>query len=295
MSEGITRGALIGLAGAAAAGAGIGIGIWKAGQGPEAKVGSTITARRFRGTLPVDAPGSSAWGDSEAVKVLLAPQQLVPPMLDAMGVGEVVLRALHDGGELALRLSWRDDEPDDLVGLARYQDAVAVQIPASAGAQPPAITMGEAGRAVHLLQWRATWQRDIDEGRGGVEDLYPRVVRDTTPDELLDPKAVALYYPGRAAGNPMSLFERSSPVEEAVAEGFGSVTTLAEQRARGRGVHSGGRWAVTIGIPLDRGGSLEPLEPGSTWPLAVAVWLGSRGNRGSRKQYADWIDLHLEA
>jgi hypothetical protein len=293
MSDGITRGALIGVAGAAATGAAIGVAMWKAG-GPRAKLSDTIRAERFRGTLPVDAPGSSAWDQAEAVKVLLKPQQLVAPMLGTLGAGDITVRALHDGTDLGLRVSWGDEEVDDLVGLARFQDALAIQIPAALAAQPPPITMGGVGTPVHLLQWRATWQRDIDEGRAGIETLFPRAVHDVTPDDLLGARAV-VYYPGRAVGNPMSALKRSSPIEEAVAEGFGSVTTLAKQTARGKGVHEDGEWRVSVGLPMARGASGQPLEPGSRWPVAFALWLGSNGNRGSRKQYADWLELEIVA
>jgi Ethylbenzene dehydrogenase len=291
MSEGITRGAVIAGAGAVAGGAVIGAAVWKAG-GPRVKLSQTIRAGRFRGTLPVDRPDSSAWDEAEPVKVLLKPQQVVAPMLDVLGIGDITVRALHDGTELGLLVSWDDDDPHDLVGLARFQDALAVQLPMSASAQPPPITMGAAGAPVHLMQWRATWQRDIDQGRSGVESMFPHVVRDVTPDDLLG-AAAAVYYPARAVGNPMSALKRASPVEEAVAEGFGSVTTLKAQTARGKGIHDGGRWRVTIGVPMARGASGQPLEPGSRWPVAFALWLGSRDNRGSRKQYADWVDLEV--
>jgi DMSO reductase family type II enzyme heme b subunit len=80
-----------------------------------------------------------------------------------------------------------------------------------------------------------------------------------------------------------------------VAEGFGTVTVLPEQHARGRGVHDGGRWQVSLGFPMARGVSGVAMEVGSRWPVAFAVWLGNAGNRGARKQFADWIDLELEA
>jgi hypothetical protein len=37
------------------------------------------------------------------------------------------------------------------------------------------------------------------------------------------------------------------------------------------------------------------VEPGSTWPVAFAIWLGSKANRAGRKQYANWLSLELEA
>jgi len=46
---------------------------------------------------------------------------------------------------------------------------------------------------------------------------------------------------------------------------------------------------------MARGASGAPLDPGSRWPVSFAVWAGSEGNRGARKQFANWIDLELEA
>jgi hypothetical protein len=156
--------------------------------------------------------------------------------------------------------------------------------------------MGAPGSPVHILQWRATWQRDIDSGGNtGVDQIYPAVVHDVMPDDVLPPNTAQLYWVGREAGNPLSQNVRSTPVEEVVAEGFGSVTHLASQTAVGHGLNEDGRWRVVIAIPSARTGVGEPLAPGTTWPIAFAVWLGSEENRGGRKHIANWQTLVLEA
>jgi hypothetical protein len=38
----------------------------------------------------------------------------------------------------------------------------------------------------------------------------------------------------------------------------------------------------------------DALAPGTTWPVAFAVWLGSQENRGGRKHFADWQTLVVE-
>jgi hypothetical protein len=155
--------------------------------------------------------------------------------------------------------------------------------------------MGAPGAPVHLLQWRATWQRDIDSGgKTGVEQIYPAVVHDVMPDDVLPPATAQLYWVGREAGNPLSQTVRSTPIEEIVAEGFGTVTHLARQTSRGVGVRTGDGWRVTIALPTARTGIGEPLAPGTSWPVAFAVWLGSQENRGGRKHIAEWQTLVLE-
>jgi hypothetical protein len=153
--------------------------------------------------------------------------------------------------------------------------------------------MGSAGGPVHILQWRASWQRDLVR-RTGAKDVYPRLIRDLTPEELLGEEAGASWAAARAVGNPLASLERTSSVEELVAEGFGTLTPLATQRGSGAGVHEDGRWKVALALPLERGEAGDRLDPGSVWPVAFAVWRGHEENRGSRKHYADWVSLELE-
>lgn len=294
MSEGLTRKEALAVG---AAGAAVGVGI-AAGVGiafkrrRPAEFSGEIAAGYRREGVPLD-PGDDAWGDAQPTLVALLPQQMAPPFLADARVSELEARALHDGRELAFRLEWEDGERDDLDGIARFHDAVAVQLPARAGAAPP-VAMGAPGAPVHICQWRASWQRDLS-GRANERTIYPRVVHDVMPGDLLDSRSAVAYTPGRAVGNPLSDDKRTSSVEELVAEGFGTATTLPAQRARGDARWSDGRWRVVIALPLHREDAGEPLAPGSTWPVAFAVWLGSEANRGGRKQYANWLSCTLEA
>jgi hypothetical protein len=290
--EPTTRRALIGSGALAVAGVTLAGVVGALAKRPEATVGDRIEARRLGEAVPAAEPASEAWYEAVPVVVPLLPQQVAPPFLERADVSQLLVEALHDGSELALRLGWDDPDQDDLSGIGRFGDAAAVQLPTAAAAAAPPITMGGPGAPVHVVQWRAVWQRDL-VGRTGVETIYPNLVRDAVPDDVLPPETAVLWYPGRAAGNALSAVERSSSVEELVAEGFGSLTPLAEQRARGAAVWADGRWAVTLGIPLERGAVGQPLTPGTSWPLAFAVWLGSRGNRGGRKHFADWTTLEL--
>jgi hypothetical protein len=257
--------------------------------------GEPVVASFVDGELPATDPKSDTWGDAQPVLVPLVAQQIAQPYLEQAGVDEIEVRALHNGTEVALRLEWDDDSVDDLDGIRRYHDAVAVQLPTTSGATPPPLTMGAPGTPVHILQWRATWQRDIDSGGNtGVDDIYPEVVHDVMPDDILPPETAQLYWVGREAGNPVSQNVRTTPVEEVIAEGFGSSTHAPNQTASGHGVNEDGRWKVVVSVPSAREGVGEALAPGTSWPVSFAVWLGSEENRGSRKQIADWQTLVLE-
>ncbi len=297
----ITRKEVLLYGGAAAGGAVAGpagvIALAKAVSDKERPVtGEPIVAAFVDGEIPTTDPKSGTWGDAQPVLVPLVAQQIAQPYLEQAGVDEIEVRALHNGTEVALLLEWDDDSVDDLDGIRRYHDAVAVQLPTTGGAKPPPLTMGAPGTPVHILQWRATWQRDIDSGGNtGVDQIYPEVVHDVMPDDILPPETAQLYWVGREAGNPLSQNVRSTPVEEVIAEGFGSSTHAPNQAASGRGVNEDGRWKVVVSVPSAREGVGEALAPGTSWPVSFAVWLGSEENRGSRKQIGDWQTLVLEA
>jgi len=296
MGEGITRrdallaAGTIGAVGAGAVGVAGAIGLLK----DDVRTTTDILVVPFApGAVPVDDPASDAWDNAPELFTPLLAQRVAPPVLDTAGVGELRARALHDGDTIAFRLEWLDGDLDDLDGVDRYHDAAAVMLPTVSKAEAPAITMGTPAEPVHILQWRATWQRDL-AGKSGVDQIYPRVVHDVMPDDVLPPETASLYWVGRAAGNPLSQVERTTPIEQIVAEGFGTTTHLPRTDAGGRGVHDGERWRVAVGLPMLREGIGQPLSPDGEWHVAFAVWLGQQRNRGGRKHYANWVRLRLE-
>jgi len=258
----------------------------------EAEAPGELVVRAIRGDASAAAdPTADAWGAARRTRVPILPQQLVPPALESAGIVDLEVEALHDDETVAFRLTWDDASLDDLDGVRRYHDAVAVMLPTAPG-DPPAITMGARGVPVHILQWRATWQRDLD-GKTGVDQIYPRVIHDVMPDDVLPAGVAAEYWVARKAGNPLSQAKRTSPIEQVVAEGFGTTTHVPGGDARGAGVHDGERWRVAIAFPRARPGFGDPLAPDGRWHASFAVWLGERENRGGRKHYADWVPLRL--
>jgi hypothetical protein len=281
----------VGAVGAGAVGVAALIGL---ADGPDDTGDGTLVAALVD-EAPVEDPTSSTWDGAPELAVPLLAQQIAPPNLDALGVAGVRVRAVHDGTRVAFRLEWEDEDVEDLDGIGQYHDAIAVMLPSALGGDPPPITMGAPGAPVHILQWRATWQRDVDsQGKTGVSQIYPRVVHDVMPDDVLPPDVANLYWVGREAGNPLSQKTRTTPVEQAVAEGFGSTTHIAREDARGRGLNEDGSWRVALGFPANREGVAAALTPGSTTSVAFAVWLGSRKNRGGRKHYANWVPFRLD-
>jgi hypothetical protein len=87
---------------------------------------------------------------------------------------------------------------------------------------------------------------------------------DVYPDEVLRVTDARAYMGAVGVDNPIS-GPKNSPVLEQMAEGFGSLTVLPQQRADGKGV-----WAF-------------------------AVWDGGSKEVGSRKAWANWVQLKLDA
>ena len=98
------------------------------------------------------------------------------------------------------------------------------------------------------------------------------------------------------AGNLLATTGMASPVEDANATGFGTMTSQARssQNVRGRGVWRDGFWSVIFVRDLK---SEDPkdvaLIPGEEVPFALAVWNGTQRDRNGRKVFSNWHRLTL--
>jgi hypothetical protein len=284
-------------------GAGATVAVWR--KGPRFKM--LYTADRFVSYhrpqgLPAEDPLNPAWALIPGYRVDLLPQNVTPPHLYRTSISHLVVRSLHDGQTIAFHLEWDDGSEDPLEAIDRFRDAVAVQLPLHPEKSPP-VTMGAKGNPVHVAQWKASWQRDLERGFQGVEALYPHTyseVLSSGPRGARQEGAESIY-PALRVKNPLAERRRRSPVEEFLAEGFGTLTHHPRQEARGKGVYRSGGWSVTIALPMRGGPDKASLEPGRKHPVAFALWNGSgradprgeMGNSGARKHWAGWVELEI--
>ncbi len=283
-------------------GAGATVALWR--KGPRFKM--LYTADRFishyRPRLPAEDPLDPAWALVPGYRVSLLPQNLTLPHLKRVSVSHLVVRSLHDGKTIAFHLEWDDGGEDALESIDRFRDAVAIQLPLHPE-NPPPVTMGAVGNPVHILQWKASWQRDLERGFQGVKSAYPNAYSEVL---ALGPRgrkqeADPSLYPALRLKNPLSETKHRSPVEEFLAEGFGTLTHHPRQEARGKGVWSFGGWSVTIALPMRSGADKASLPPGGKHPVAFALWnggekadaAGEMGNSGARKHWANWVELEI--
>ncbi len=236
-------------------------------------------------------PSDGAWNQAPEHIAKLLLQDLVEPRLMKPSTAEVRVQAITDGSNVAFRLRWVDPLKNDLPGPGRFADACAVQVPRKLEPTPPDPQMGQVGRTVDIVFWRADWQASVD-GRGDtIRDLYPNATVDHYPFQAkpleegsaLQREMAKRYAPAEAAGNRRT-GPRKTPVEDLVAEGPGTLSRSAEQTSNGRGERTKDGWAVVIKRKIPDG-----LAPKSRTQIAFAVWEGSHQETGARKMRTGWI------
>lgn len=227
-------------------------------------------------------PEADEWATAEEVEVVLAPL-----WWHAEAVLGARLRALHDGRDFALRLTWAD-ATGELVffGTASASDGAALQL--SAAMRPALFGMGAEGEPTSLLHWQAL----------RVEDML-------TALDWLDPVGHALApvgVDGVRADVPRyeRLLGRVKPshgVEHIRVEGIESILGATRRHGSARAVArwSEGEWSVVFRRPLASEDAEDvALVPGGAVQLACAVWNGASGDRGARKSISIWQELILE-
>ncbi len=248
-----------------------------------------LVAMRTSERVPVRDPWDPFWDRVPAVDVALSAQQSVPPM----GGRRLTIsaRAVNDGENLYIEVEWPDATADRSVGATEaFTDAVAVQFPASGTTQVPAFCMGDPTASVNIWQWRAAWQADVARGFQGRERvLHPNGYVDLYPFEGDD-----TFLTGRAAGNPFSVAERRSPVDNLVAIGNGTLTADPTPLVQGWGAWRDGVWRVVFARPFSVGreGNVS-FAPDDYKDVAFAVWDGATGERDGMKSVASFMALDV--
>jgi mono/diheme cytochrome c family protein len=220
---------------------------------------------------------------------------------------ELTVRALHDGRQIALLLTWSDGTHDHTAMRPQdFRDAVAVQFALTP--DPPFFAMGSRAWHVNIWMWKSERQADLEPAFQDLEKVYPNLGIDSYPNSTMSaveqPTRQALtldsdpvFVTGWGAGNIVSDPLRKSPTEDLVAQGFGTLRARprADQAVDGRGVYATGTYRVMLRRDLaGRGVQAVTLTPGTTVPVGFAVWNGSAGDRDGKKSVTIWQDLVLE-
>lgn len=251
-------------------------------------------------SAPLDDPTASAWAGAPETTLSMQPQTIAYPMLPALVVPELRVRALTDDHWLAVRLEWADATASDALDVDQFTDAVAVELPLG-NPQATSPMMGDEKNPVYIAHWKAVWQHDVDRGHWDVQDGQPGYWADTYPfasgghpypvEDAFQAANARRYLVGVSADNPVSSLHRRWPVEELHAHGFGSLANQQFQDARGRGVWRDGRWSVVLAIPREAQDPANPTLAAGEQQLAFAVWEGGAHNVAGRKQWFPFMRL----
>jgi hypothetical protein len=221
----------------------------------------------------------------------------------------VNVKALHDGQQIFIYLEWADSTQNDATTAPQlFSDGVALQL--SAEKDPPFFAMGSGQAAVCLWNWKAARQVDVTN-RKDIETQYPNAEVDWYPSqtnyqrgcpfEVKDSKTTfhdPEFMTGWGAGNPLSNPVNPSASEEALAKGFGSLTSSKEpaENMQAQGIWKDGKWKVVFSRPLTSPGDKLNLQfrPGQEVNVAFAVWDGEKKDRNGQKMVSIWNKLVLE-
>ena len=250
-----------------------------------------LTVARVGGAGPIADPTAALWRQVRPVKVAMLPQTVALPNHPEPAIKELLVRVAHNGGWIAFLIEWKDGTLSDRVVLDNFGDQVAVELPIDIKADPPSPMMGNPGGRVNIMQWRAAFQHDMDQGPPTVRALYPNAWADVYPDEVLGAADARPYSGALGIENPISR-GRVSPVLDQMAEGWGTMTVKPDQHALGKGVWKSGVWRVVITRPMVSDDVNAPrLLPGDRTVVAFAVWDGGNREVGARKAWASWVPL----
>lgn len=269
----------------------------------------TLVAPKVVGALP-PGPTDSAWNQARPLYVGLTPLWWTENRVEGL-----VVQAMHNETELALRISWLDVTPDDrAVRQDEFRDAVAVQFALSSD---PPFYMGSAGEhgGVNIWMWKADRQKNITGGYQDVDSAFPNRVVDQYPvPALLGADLMASERPhgvitehnsefvtAWGAGNLVASPQLKTPVECLVARGPGTLAGKPAnvQFVEGQAVYERGVWYVqmqrSLNLPHEHDEADErAFRPGDYLPISFAIWNGSAGDRDGKKNISIWQKLVIE-
>lgn len=272
----------------------------------------TVTAARAA-TLPA-APDDPSWNQAKALYVAMTPLWWVEDRIEG-----VVIQALHDDSELAVRLSWLDPTRDERsVRVDEFRDAVAIQF---ALTTDPPFYMGDTreGGGVNIWLWKAEREKNIASGFQDVGTAFSNHVVDrysesnTDDREWMRPEGAndpitehnPLFITAWGAGNLVANPTLTTPVESLTAHGPGTLAAKPAniQVVAGQAQYERGIWTVQLQralelprghAPAADGGEERVFRSGDYLPISLAIWNGSAGDRDGKKNISIWQKMVIE-
>jgi DMSO reductase family type II enzyme heme b subunit len=273
----------------------------------------TIVAPRISGPLP-PGPLDTAWDQARPLYVSLTPLWWTEERIEGL-----VVQAMHDENELAIRMSWVDPSQDAVaVRHQQFSDAVAIQF--SMTSDPP-FYMGSASEhgGVSIWYWKADRQQNLAGGHQDVDSVNPGMIVDMYPEQEYQTPADRIGAPWPVGGiqdhrrqfitawgasNLVANPERKTSVDTLSARGPGTLggNPMNLQLVEGAAAYERGVWYVqmrrnmkptTIGDDA-MAGNERIFKAGDYLPLSFAIWNGNAGDRDGKKNISIWQRLVIK-
>ena len=254
-----------------------------------AAVETEVLSRFVTQDLPLADPASDLWSQATPLDVPLSGQVAIAPKNEQPSITSMRVRSLNNGQWVAFLLEWNDPSMDVGGGLLSFKDSAAIQFPSEEG--EPFYCMGLSEGLVNILHWRADFQRDIEVGVPNAADIFPNMWVSINPGG-----DSARFLTAQSAGNPMSLADRTTPVEDLVAGGFGTLASQPHGDAVGWATWADGQWKAVIARPMTTTDAEDAqFAGGMQTSLALAAWDGGQGEVDGSKSVSTWVTLQIEA
>jgi len=277
----------------------------------------TIPIATITGDIGIDG-ANPLWESVPGVVVPLSGQTITTPMHPNISVKTVMVKMATNGKDIGVWANWGDQTLNNTtIGPQDFRDQMAIQFPVQNAGAPPFQCMGQSGGTVNIWRWNAEWQKDLGTGVAGMWDVdqqYPALAWDyyyeeptggvTYPDRI--GRSAGPFNEGIWSGNIMSdPALRISSVEDLNANGFSTLTTQSSQNVLGNGLWepygalkggccNGPTWRVVMkrSLMTDDPNDIQ-FNPGSSFPVAFAVWDGSNVERNGMKGISTWFTAQM--
>jgi DMSO reductase family type II enzyme heme b subunit len=216
---------------------------------------NAVDVQHITEAVPED-PQSDLWDRTKEAEIALSAQQIYQP---GGGTTRAVrVRALEDGQDFAVRISWDDDTMNDTLGSIPT-DAAAVQLPIDP-THLPYQCMGQTTSRVNIWQWKAAWEREAENNLG-----------------MLAEQAL------------------SAGARNYTSNGICKAVETAGISPNVQSSHDGQAWHVVFKRRLHKGEmGTAPLDTSIATSIAFAVWNGARGEVRGMKAVSTWNTLTFD-
>ena len=246
-------------------------------------VTKTLKVKKVSGELPLN-PRDPVWKTVESHFFPLGGQIIDKEKLYYPTVDNISVKAIHNGDEIAINLSWDDPSYDPVL-------AVLTKVKES---PPPALPE-------HLRADNET----VNE---------PKKSKPIRPEPQEFPDAIAVQFPvslnasgqkpyflNGDSGHPVSLWKWESTrnkMSEMNATGLDKWRLKPEenQQVVSESAYRYGRYFLVMKrklITADKKSDIQ-FQPGVKIPIAFNVWDGTQGEQGTKKAISSWFEMVLE-